>query len=168
MNNEELIKKLIDEKRGKAKEADSVLQTENEKILVFRKNQDKYAFYARDIKEIIINSDFFYVPFVPPYIRGLINRHGEPYTVIDVQALFDGDITDDSKFLIMNIDDDQLAIMITDIVEITNISRDQLHKFQSTDSENKYFSASFTDKANNEIFIINLSKIREKLENDIN
>ena len=68
------------------------------KLIVFRINKKAYALYASMIREIVLDVPLFYVPFVPSYIRGFINRHGEPYTVFDLNMLFEQNKLDSSTF----------------------------------------------------------------------
>lgn len=165
MNNEELMRQLI-ENRKRTSDRRVVKGEETGKFLVFMVDESKYAFRAASIKEIVMAAEIFYVPFVPPYIRGLINRHGEPYTIIDLKALFSNDSLESNKFLIMNIENDQIAFIMSDIVEIINIPCRELKDFNSTDSNNRYFSGSFS-VGDDEVFIINLEAIGEKLEHDL-
>ena len=115
MKNTEILERL-------AAGGETGQQEENEertvKFLVFDIRGKKYALHAEDIREIVMDIPVFYIPFVPPYIRGLINRHGEPYTVFDLNVLFEKEKQDSSTYLILNLENDQLAFLISDIREI--------------------------------------------------
>ncbi|MCG8570305.1 MAG: hypothetical protein MJB14_09210, partial [Spirochaetes bacterium] len=75
MTNEELIKQLVEKKLNAQIKTERV-ETETQKYLVVAIGEKKYAFFAQNIREIVLDSDIFFVPFVPEYVQGLINRHG--------------------------------------------------------------------------------------------
>ena len=117
MDTNELLKGISD--AGKNENLNNTDSNETiSKLIVFRINQKVYALYANMIREIVLDVPLFYVPFVPSYIRGFINRHGEPYTVFDLNMLFEQQKLDSSTFFILNIEDDQVAFMINDVLEI--------------------------------------------------
>ncbi|MDF2577976.1 MAG: CheW protein [Chlamydiales bacterium] len=165
METADLIQKLSDSRQTSQKEEHSTAKTE-EKFIVFSIKEQRYAFYAEQIKEIAFDSEVFFVPFVPPYIQGYINRHGEPYTVFDLRVIFSNEKLQTSKFLIMNLENDQVAFMITDILEILKVPTSNVRQITSDSIINKYFAGSFTAK-DSEVFIININNILERLENDL-
>ena len=144
--------------------ADNTSTNQKERYLVFQIEQKFYAFLSSLVKEVIIDSEIFFLPFVPPYIRGLLNRHGEPYTVIDLKMILEKESFRAQKFLILNLSRDHLAISITDIVEILEINSDQIHRLSS--SETEYFSCSFTMNEE-EVPVLDLKHILKRLENDL-
>ena len=81
----------------------------------------RFAIPAAVIREIVIDVPLHYVPFVPPYIRGFINRHGEPFTTVDLGILFEQKVTEERSFLVLNLPDDQLAFLVSDVNEIVKI-----------------------------------------------
>lgn len=165
MDTTDLVQKISDSEQHD-KEHIASSDRKDEKFLVFSIKDQKYAFYAEQVKEIAFDSEVFFVPFVPPYIRGYINRHGEPYTVFDLRVLFGNEQLESSKFLIMNMENDQVCFMITDILEILKIPSEDIREITSDSLINKYFAGSFTTK-DSEVFVINIQNILERLENDL-
>jgi len=164
MENKDVLDIIESEKKGDAKE---VAEEENMiKFLIFRIADHKYALYAEDVREIVIDSPLFYVPFVPPYIRGFINRHGEPYTVFDLHVLFEQEKLDSSTYLILNNNQDQVSFIISDVVEITNMGENSIHPITSQDSTEIYFAESIAMDSE-QIALVNIPSIMEKLKNDI-
>ena len=164
MKNDEIIKQLA--KTGPGDSRDEVKEIKTKKFLIFQIKEKRYALYAEQIREIIIDVPRFYVPFVPPYIRGFINRHGEPYTIIDINVLFENEILDSSSYLILNIENDQAAILITDVCEIIKIPETEIHNITSRDEHHGYFSVSISLN-NSEIFVLNLQNILDKISDDL-
>jgi chemotaxis signal transduction protein len=136
------------------------------KLLIFHINDKKYAFYADLVSEIINTETIFFVPFIPDYIRGFINCHGEPYTVFDINSLLDKKVLDAHIFIIINDESDKTAFLISDIVEIVKWPEQEINFFTSHDGASTYFTGAINlDGA--VIFIINLNSLLERLKNDI-
>jgi len=121
---------------------------------------------AIKIREIVMNVPLYYVPFVPHYIRGFINRHGEPYTVFDLHALFEKQQLESSTFLISSFNNDQIAFLTTSVIEILKIPESEVHLITSTDEFDSFFLGALNSKGT-EIFILNLQNIIGRLENDL-
>ncbi len=164
MDNKEIIRELT-EKQAQSSEitdsADSI-----QKFLIFSIDSGKVCFNAELVKEIVLNTTVYFIPFCPPYISGLINRHGDPYTVFDLNVLFENKKQESSKFIIMNEKDDHIAFIIKDIVEIADITQNGIYKIESQENGNEFVHG-FIIYKNDKIFIIDLNKILKRLENDL-
>ena len=165
MDNQELLAHLAAEKAnaliGKSNEIEQMV-----KFLIVEISEKKYAFYVEQIKEIVMNVPLYFVPFVPSYIRGFINRHGEPYTVFDLNALFENENLDSATFLISNFENDQIAFLASGIVEIIKVPESKVHMITSADEYNAFFLGAVSSEGS-EIFILNLPNIVGRLENDL-
>ena len=166
MDRSDLVQKITEIHTSSTIEATENTNATEEKFLVFSIKDQQYAFYAQQVKEIAFESELFFVPFVPTYIRGYINRQGEPHTVFDLRLLFGEEQLESTKFLVMNHANDQMAFMITDILEILKIPKQNIRNLTADSSLNRYFTGSFTHQAV-DIFIINLECILEKLASDL-
>lgn len=114
--NEELIDKIEQENGG---ETEAVEEKVMVTWLVFAIGPKKYAVRSNDVLEIIRDLAIYKLPFMPDYIEGVINRRGDPFTVINPRVLIEeNDKTppDVPLFLIFKRDDDQLSIHISDIL----------------------------------------------------
>ena len=163
MDNAEIVDKLSGEKERKEEET---LQINQRKFVVFSVGEKRYALPAEEVKEISFDNQIYYVPFLPPYIRGYANRHGAPFSVLDVQMLFENTLLETRTLLILNIPNDQLALLISDVEEIIKVPETEIHSISSTDESSKYFTESITVKEN-ETFILNTATLLERLEHDI-
>ncbi len=165
MNNGELLKQ-IEEASSRKEAQNSTGEGKTVKVMVFLVDEKKYGFYAEDIREIILDYPLFFVPFVPPYVRGFLNRHGEPYTVLDLNVLFDQKRLESSTFLVLNRDNDQLAVIISEILEIVKIPEKDIHMVSSDTGEEGYFLGSITSESK-EIFIVDVEKVLDRLSRDV-
>lgn len=166
LKNKELLNKIEGTKNKSSKDQDEITIRILKYMIISIKDK-KYAIHAHDVREIIGGSALFYVPFTPPYIRGFINRHGEPYTVIDLTVIFERENLDSTTYLILNRDDDQLALVISDVLEIVKLPESDLHKVTSKVQEDDYFTGSISPQEGEEIFVLDLDNVLKKLGDDL-
>lgn len=136
------------------------------KYVVFSMGKTTYALNADHVREISFNNELYYVPFLPPYVRGYANRHGQPFTVFDVQMLFERSLLESTTLLILNVANDQFALLITDVDEIVKLPPEAIHPLASSDDSARYFAHSITVK-DREVFVLNIETLLERLERDV-
>ncbi|MBQ4378613.1 MAG: chemotaxis protein CheW [Treponema sp.] len=106
--------------------------------LIFSVSGKKYAVKSGDVLEIIRDVAVYKLPFMPSYIEGVLNRRGDPFTVINPRSLIgDTDSTppESPLFLIFKRDDDQLSIHISDILFFAEIEEDGLNQIPDKNEE---------------------------------
>ena len=77
---------IIDLEKIDAEEAQEV-------FLIVKIAHTLYAFQSASVKEILYNPRIDPLPFMPPYIAGLINRHGEPFVLFNPHVLLENENT---------------------------------------------------------------------------
>ncbi len=164
MENEEILAALRQRDPGQD-EADrsEVVLT---KYVLFFVGETRYALMASQVREISFDNELYYVPFVPPYVRGYANRHGQPFTVFDVQMLFEGAALESGTLLILDVVNDQLALLITDVDEIVKLPPGDIHSLSSSDDSARYFAHSVSVH-DQEVFVLNVDVLLERLERDV-
>jgi chemotaxis signal transduction protein len=164
MDNADLVHQLSG--CGEDEDASGARAREPEhKFVVFLVGEKRYAFRAEKVREIVINTDVYFIPFVPPYITGLINRHGEPHSVFDLRILLDNEPMKASKLLIMNHAQDHVAFLISDVVRVVSIPERGIHPMPSSEEQQVFEGYIAYEGA--EIFIINVQDIYDRLQNDL-
>ncbi len=144
----------------------NVFEVKEQTFLLFSMNTETYAVQAALSREIMRDLDVYPLPFVPPYVNGVLNRHGDPYTVIDPMILLGKDPQKGSLFLVLNIEQEQLCIRISDVVEFLSVKVDEIKTFSNHLSVNHFEGTiSWKDK---EIPILNTLSFIEKLRLDLN
>jgi len=136
------------------------------KFVIFNIDNKIYALPGDRVREIVIGYKVYYLPFIPSYIRGLINRHGEPYTVVDIKVLFEKEKLDAQKYIIIRDETDKLSLVISEILKIVNIDKNEVHPITSQTDEGDFFNQSIT-LDNVEIPILEVDSIVRKIKNDI-
>ncbi len=138
MMNEEITEKIAQEQSGQVEVA---VQKKMTTWLIFSIAKKKYAVRSADVLEIIRDVSVYRLPFMPAYIEGILNRRGDPFTVINPRKLIgDDDATppEEPLFLILKRDDDQLSIHISDILLFTDIEESNLNLIPGS-NEDSFF-----------------------------
>ncbi len=165
MKENEDILNYIEEKETQ-KEKTEIVEEEQQKFLIFMVGTQRYGLYADEVREIIGGNPLFYLPFVPAYLRGLINRHGDPHTVFDVHALLGQEQTEADNYLILKLEDDNVAFLISEVLEIVKVPNSKINVLTSQESEMRFFRGSIT-LDDREVFILDLHNLLMKLEEDL-
>ncbi|MDD3593236.1 MAG: chemotaxis protein CheW [Candidatus Gastranaerophilales bacterium] len=97
-----------------------------EKFLIFSLNDEYYCFSLRYVKKIKTTTDksITIIPCTPPYIKGIINFRGDYVCLIDIKSFLNiGNDKPKNKLtvIIINIDKYKLAMIVDNIVDITNL-----------------------------------------------
>ncbi len=106
--------------------------------LIFSIAEKKYAMRSADVLEIIRDVAVYKLPFMPSYIEGVLNRRGDPFTVINPRSLIGDEETsspEEPLFMILKRDDDQISIHISDILFFTDIEDGDLNIIPGTNEE---------------------------------
>ena len=152
--NEQIIEEI------ESKTEESLVDTEVKQMttwLLFSISEKKYAVRSSEVWEIISDLTVYKLPFMPDYIEGLLNRRGDPFTVINPNPIFtDGENKtppEKSLFMIFKTEDDQLSLHISDILLFTEIDDSQLNLIPDV-SEDSFFLGTVSYN-NEEIAVLN-------------
>ena len=120
--NDEIVKDLESKSDAKAVTVEEKAMTT---WLIFLISEKKYAVRSSDVVEIISDLAVYKLPFMPKYIEGVLNRRGDPFTVINPNPIFNEATNiappEKSLFMIFKRSDDQLSLHISDILLFTKI-----------------------------------------------
>ena len=163
MDNQELLERLHE---THTEDAQQVEPEEIRKYVVFYVGDAVFALPAADVREITFDTVVYYVPFLPPYIPGFANRHGQPHTVFDIRLLFKSEKLESGALLVLNIPQDQACLMISDVDEIIKVPLSDVHTITSEDENSRFFMESFSQDGS-EIFVLNAVRLLERLERDL-
>ena len=146
----------------------------NEKFIIFRLNNEVYAFNILFTEEIekIKKTMVSYIPCVPKFIRGIINSDGDYLSLIDIKPFLNMEIEplkEKNDILILRVNAMRLAVLVDEIIDIDRLSVHQTSnqetsadsfvsgevpyhgKFINLLDVNKLFSAKNVDIENYEI-----------------
>lgn len=130
---------------GTIQSDDSMVQKAEKKILtwlVFTAGEETYAIDSSEVREIVRNNEIYPIPFVPPYVKGVLNCYGDPFAVVDVSLFLGQEIQNSQLFMILN-NENKLSLQISDIQEFHNASDVESQKLsESTDAS--YFTGAIS------------------------
>ena len=153
--NEEIIDEIENKKKVKtaAVEEEKAMTT----WLIFLISGKKYAVRSSDVVEIISDLSVYKLPFMPEYIEGLLNRRGEPFTVVNPTPIFDQNPNavppEKELYMIFKRDDDQLSLHISDILLFTKIEDSNLKLIPDATEESFFLGT--VDYEGEEIPVLN-------------
>lgn len=158
------MKNIVDSiKESQVSQNDDDLLDESPEMtwLIFSLHEDIYAIETSMAKEILRNLDIYPLPFVPAFVKGVINRHGEPYSVIDLSLFLEGINQDSALFIVLNLPDSKFCIQITDVLDFHTAPEDSIIKL--TEVQETAFYTGTIDYKGKTVPIINAARIYEKI-----
>jgi len=93
--------------------------------VTFELENEIYGISVAEVREVLRYTDIAPVPGSPSYVIGIINLRGNVVTVIDTRARFDlgpKDINDDTRIIIIDIEDQEVGILVDSVAEVVDIS----------------------------------------------
>ena len=153
-----LIKNVKSEKtEEKQKEKKSIW-------LIFTIGEKCFAIPAENVKEILRDATVFPLPFVPPYVDGVLNRYGDPYVVIDPATLEGYEAPQSMLFIVLN-DESHSCFRITDVKDFFTASEKDVVHF--TEAEMSEFYDGTLNIDGQEVFVLKVQAIIEKVGKEI-
>lgn len=88
LKSESILKQVKQRERSKG-----IVEVDEErvKMVIFRAGGRRYAFYGRDIREVLTPREIAWTPGLPEYLPGLINVRGDVESVIDIRFFLGGE-----------------------------------------------------------------------------
>ncbi len=150
-------------------------QTQNKKVeqksiwLIFTigdqaDGKNLYAIPAESVREILRDATVFPLPFVPPYVNGVLNRYGDPYVVIDSAVLEGKQAQDSFLFIVLN-DESHTCLRITDVKDFFTATEKDVVHFSEAELSDYYDGTLNVD--GQEVFVLKVQAIIEKVGKEI-
>ncbi len=139
---------------------------ETARYFVFSVGEAAFALPPESIREIVSDLEVFPLPACPPYLAGLINCHGSPFYVLDLRVLFENERQSVSKFLVLNLADDDMALGCTDVLEIAEVPRSAVTGFADKDAESRFCSETIA-LSGRRIPVLSVELMKRQLESDL-
>lgn len=143
--------------------------------MVFIINNQKYALSSKYIIEIIEMLPITKVPFLPNYMKGIINLRSTIIPVMDARMRFDMEpiaYNERTCIIIIENDSNKIGLIVDAVNEVINISPTQSMNMSSNNDESKENFIKGVSEINDEVQLIldcdSLMKIVEDIKNEIN
>ncbi|AEE16919.1 chemotaxis protein CheW [Treponema brennaborense] len=131
--------------------------------LLFAINKRLFAVPSDEIKEILKDFEVFPVPFVPPYVKGVLNRYGDPYVVVDPALLLGEEEQNAALFVVLN-DASNTCLKITDIQDFYSAPETNVVQFSETAMSDFFDGTLHAD--GREALVINIKSFFKKVGAD--
>lgn len=98
-------------------------------LVSFRLGNEEYGVDIMHAQEIILIEHITEMPQVPEYVRGLINLRGSIIPIVDLRTRFrlkKGERTEDSRIVILNIQEKTIGIIVDAVHEVLHIQESQV------------------------------------------
>lgn len=140
-----------------------------DKYIIFKISNHTYCIYSLFVKELINlkNYPVTKIPYTPDFMDGIINLKGSFYTVINLKKFIGLDDTEnsasekkvlDSKIIVIESNELKMAFIVDDIIDIVNISQDNIENKNDMALDNLYIKAEVYIE--NKVFnILNVDKL---------
>jgi len=135
------------------------------KFVIFTLDASRYAIAGTDVLEIIIGNEIYPMPFMPAYIRGLINRHGIPYAAADLNLLFRNKKLDADRYIVLRDDAARLSFLVTAVEQIISMPESAVHTLAESEAAHGYFSATLR-YLEEEVPVVDSIRIFKTITND--
>ena len=98
-------------------------------LVVFKLLREEYGISILQVQEIKRMADITRVPHTPDYIKGVINLRGSVLPVIDLKKRLNlpyQEYTDDTRIIIVKIDDISVGMIVDEVSEVMAISQENI------------------------------------------
>lgn len=126
-------------------------------LVIFKLGNEEYGVSILQVQEIKRMTDITRVPHTPDYIKGVINLRGSVLPVFDLKKrlnLPDSHYTDDTRIIIVNLEDLAVGLIVDAVSEVTAIAADQIDTSQSVSGANNLGFINGVAKLDNRLLIL--------------
>jgi len=97
--------------------------------LTFTLSNETYGVDVLHVQEVLRCPEISPVPGAPAHVLGMINLRSEVITVNDMRAMLGlpgAEVTDQTRIVLMGLDDQKLGILVDSVAEIINIKASEM------------------------------------------
>lgn len=143
---------------NKVTAGDDVLQW-----VTYKLGDETYGINVMQVQEVLRYTEIAPVPGAPEYVLGIINLRGNVVTVIDTRSRFGlppSDISDNSRIVIIESDDQVVGIMVDSVAEVVYLRSSEIDSAPNVGTEE---SAKFIQGVSNRdgqlLILVDLNKL---------
>lgn len=127
-----------------------------------RGQEELFAVDSSEVAEIIRNPEIFALPFVPPFVKGVLNFYGRPFAVVDFAKVRGRGFTNGTLFLIFKSDDD-FALQVAQICEFCSDFQEK----PIEENKQDFFYNQIVFQGDKSAKILNVSALANKVRLDV-
>ncbi|QGX65535.1 chemotaxis protein CheW [Bacillus sp. ms-22] len=137
-----------------------------QKIIIFQVGQEDFGISVEHIRSIEKVPYLQEVSNLPKEIKGLMSLRGEVIPVSDTGVMLHGkplDVTDQSKILLFELDDQMIGCIVSDAKDIIDIELSEIKPFHMNTKASEYFFG-VVEREGKMILQVDPSKFLGKIE----
>ncbi|WP_058485176.1 chemotaxis protein CheW [Defluviitalea phaphyphila] len=142
---------------------DNISKEEIKQYVVFKLGNEEYGIDIHQVQIIEKIKKITRVPKAPAHIKGVINLRGEIIPVMSLKSKFglgEDQYTDETRIIIVKIDDNQIGMIVDEVKEVLQISSNSIENVQQGDINLNFIQG--VGKVNQQIVtILNLRTLIE-------
>lgn len=99
------------------------------KVLSVQLGRDVYGIDMSDAIEVVELNTLTVVPYVPPFIKGVMNLRGQIITVVDIGYFLTetvGSLNHEARVVIVDIDGDSVGVVMDKVLGTLNVHTDEI------------------------------------------
>lgn len=134
-----------------------------DQYIIFDINGHIYCIYSAFVKELVSLKNYTVtkIPYTPNYIKGIVNLKGDFFTVLSLKEFIGFDNMnniEEEKMIVLESKDLKLALLVDEIIDVMNVSKEQIHNKNNIQLDGLYIKAEiYTD---NKIYnMLNIDKL---------
>ncbi|TVZ38623.1 purine-binding chemotaxis protein CheW [Alteromonadaceae bacterium 2753L.S.0a.02] len=131
--------------------------------VTFKLAGETYGVNVMQVQEVLRYTEIAPVPGAPSYVIGIINLRGNVVTVIDTRerfALPPGDITDNTRIVIIEADSHVVGILVDSVAEVVYLRQSEIETAPNVgNEESAKFIQGVCHKNNELLILIELDKL---------
>ncbi len=131
-------------------------------FVTFRLNQEYYGLDINNVENIERVLPITRIPYTLKYVKGVINLRGIIVPVVDLRARFGLSpiqVTDESRIIIVNIDDMKIGMLVDSSSEVLQIPEEDIDNAPNVKKDNNDFVKNIGKKNERIIMLIDLNKV---------
>ncbi len=116
-----------------------------QQLVVFSLGSESYGVDISKVSGIERMQEITSVPRTPSFVEGVINLRGRVIPVVHLRKLFflpEGDITTNTRIVVVDIDGEQIGVQVDEVTEVLTISTDSVEPPSAviTSAESNYLN----------------------------
>lgn len=137
--------------------------SEIREFVTYKLNEEYYGIAINNVENIEKVLPITRVPYTPNYVKGVVNLRGIIVPVVDLRLRFGlaaKDATDESRIIIVNVDEHKIGMLVDSSSEVLQISDDNIDAAPNVRKDNNNeFIRHIGKKDERIIMLIDLMKV---------
>ena len=136
--------------------------------VTFKLDNETYGINVMQVQEVLRYTEIAPVPGAPSYVLGIINLRGNVVTVIDTRqrfGLYNAEITDNSRIVIIEADKQVVGIMVDSVAEVVYLRQSEIETAPNVgNDESAKFIQGVCNKNGELLILVELDKMMSEEE----